>query len=288
MPDLTSNHLKDCRSFFAALVTANAGVSEERLLAAFKSTPREKFVGAGPWKVFTPLGYIETPSDDPAFLYQDTTVQLDEQDSVNNGQPTLHAFCLGALNIREGETIVHVGAGTGYYTALLSKLTGQSGTVEAFEIKPFLAAQASANLGDAPNATVHACSGSDTPLPMCDVIYVNAGATGPRNRWLDALRTGGRLLFPLTPAQGHGAMLLIKRISQDQWEARFLCRAMFIPCIGARDDELAKALTEIFRRGDFNSVRSLRRYTSPDQTCCIEGPDWWLSTAEGTSQSQVK
>jgi hypothetical protein len=62
------------------------------------ATPREHYLGPGPWKVFTLRGYIQTPSDDAAFVYQDVVVALDEERRINNGQPTLHALCLaGAI-----------------------------------------------------------------------------------------------------------------------------------------------------------------------------------------------
>ena len=66
------------RHFFADLVTASAGVPKDelRLASAFASTPREDFLGPGPWKVFVGGRYIETPSPDPAFLYQDVVVGL--------------------------------------------------------------------------------------------------------------------------------------------------------------------------------------------------------------------
>ena len=279
MPSESTERLNPFRTFFANMVTANAGVADSRLRAAFASTPRERFLGRGPWRVFTPIGYIETPSDDPAFLYQDITVAVEDEGSINNGQPMLHALCLAALNIQEGEAIVHIGAGTGYYTTLLSKLTGATGSVDAFEIERRLAERAASNLADLTNVKTHNCSGSDTRLPMCDVLYVNAGATAPRDTWLDALRPGGRLLFPLTPAQGVGAMLLIKSISTDKFEARFLCRAMFMPCAGARDDGAAQRLSDAFNRDELSAVRSLRRKTPPDETCWFSGPNWWLSTA---------
>ena len=273
--------LQALRTFFASLVTANAGLSrsDHPLRLAFASTPREQFVGPGPWRVFTPVGCIETPSDDPAFLYQDITVALETQGAINNGQPTLHALCLAALSIQEGEAIVHIGAGTGYYTALLSKMTGPTGSVNAYEIEPRLADRARRNLENFANTTVHSGSGSDTRLPLCDVIYVNAGATTPMQSWLNALRTGGRLLFPLTGARYHGAMLLVKRTSGDQFEARFLCRAAFIPCTGARDEKLEQALSDAFQSKDIASVRSLRLNTPPDESCWFAGQNWWLSTA---------
>ena len=267
------------RAFFAHLVTANAGVSDRRVPDAFAATPSERSVGPGPWRVYTPLGYIDTPSADPSFLYQNITIALESEGSINNGQPTLHAFCLAALKLQQGDTIVHIGAGTGHYTALLANLTGPTGVIEAFEIEPRLAERAAANLADLENVKVHSRSGSGAPLPSCDAIFVNAGATGPLDSWLDALRPGGRLIFPMTPAEGAGAMLLITRRSDTLFEARFLCRALFIPCAGARDRAIAHVLSEAFQCKDLKAVRSFRRHTPPDDTCWLEGPGWWLSTA---------
>jgi protein-L-isoaspartate(D-aspartate) O-methyltransferase len=273
------DRLEAHRAFFARLITANAGVpaGDGRLAAAFMATPRERFLGKGPWRVSTASGYIETPSDDPAFLYQDVTVALKPGGTVNNGQPILHALCLAALDPREGEAVLHVGAGTGYYTAVLARLVGPAGSVRAYEIDPDLAARAADSLADLPCVTVHPRSGSEGPLPSCDAIYVSAGATGPLDVWLDALRPGGRLLFPLIPAQGAGGMLLITRTSPDRLAARILCRALFIPCAGAGDEETGRKLTEAFQRTGV--VRSLHRGGAPDETCWCAGPGWWLSTA---------
>jgi protein-L-isoaspartate(D-aspartate) O-methyltransferase len=103
--------------------------------------------------------------------------------------------------------------------------------------------------------------------------------------WLDALRVGGRLLFPLTSADGSGempsvgAMLLIKRAAVDRYEARFICGAAFIPCVGTHDDQTAAKLSAAFKRGDSRNVKSLRRNSPPDETCWCAGNGWWLSTA---------
>ena len=71
------NRLEAHRHFYAELVTTSAGAAKnERLKDAFASTPRERFVGAGPWNVFAGGNYVDTPTDDPAFLYQDVVVAL--------------------------------------------------------------------------------------------------------------------------------------------------------------------------------------------------------------------
>lgn len=229
--------------------------------------------------------YIETPTDDPAFLYQDNIVALAPERRINNGEPVLHAISLAALDVKAGERIVHVGAGTGYYTALLARLTGKTGTIVAFEIERDLAQKAMQNLSNLSNVTIEARSGSEGPIPDCDVIYVNASATRPLDVWLNALQPNGRLLFPLSGADGPsgmpgiGAMTLITRTGTNYFGARFVCGAAFIPCLGARDQETAQKLSVAFKRGDAQNVRSLRRGSKPDETCWCAGNGWWLSTA---------
>ncbi len=279
--------LETHRLFFAELITAKAGKPKSRLTSAFAATPRERYLGPGPWKIFTGRGYISTPSDDPALLYQDILVALEEELKINNGQPALHALCLAALNVQESETVVHIGAGTGYYTAVLAELAGPTGQVFAFEIELELARRASAALANLPNVTLYSRSGAEALLPPCDVIYINAGATAPLDSWLDAMRPFGRLLFPLTPdgigdMPAPGGMMLITRVSEQSFDARFLCPAMFVPCIGARDEVTARNLAQAFKRGDSMNVRSLRRNTVPDETCWLSGNGWWLSTTENS------
>ena len=267
------------RIFFARLVTANAGIAPgSELEAALATTPREDFVGPPPWKIFTRSGYVESPADDPALLYQDVVVSLGSEGPFNNGQPTLHAFCLAALDPKRGERVVHVGAGTGYYTTLLAKLVGATGAVDAYEIEQEFAQRAAKKLVEFPHVTVHNRSGAEGPLSSCDVLYVNAGATGPQNVWLDALRPNGRLLFPMTPAEGAGAMLLITKQRDEGFAARFLLQAQFVPCTGARDETREQKLSGAFRNGGWVNVKSLHRNSAVDESCWFAGDGWWLST----------
>ena len=271
------------RRFFAELITAQAGVGPGRLREAFAATPRERFVGPAPWKFPTSAGYIEAPSDDVAFLYRDSPVALAPERGINNGQPVLHAMSLAALDPQPGETAIHVGAGTGYYTAILARMTAPDGPVFAYEMEEDLARRAASNLEDLPNVTVRCQSGSQGALPPATLIYVSAGATAPQASWLDALLPGGRLVFPLTSDEGPGAMLLITRPSDsavgDRFHARIVCSALFIDCEGARDTETGRKLNAAFRQGGGRDVRSLVRDHSPDETCWFAGDGWWLSTA---------
>lgn len=287
----THEHGANLRTFFARYVTARAATRDPRIEAAFASVPREPFAGPGPWSIPAagpwsdrrrPPAYVQTPDDDPAFLYQDVLIALDRERGINIGEPSLHARCLDALAPRHGETVVQVGAGSGYYTALLAELVGPTGRVHAFEIDPGLAERAARNLVPWPQAVVEARSGADDALPEADAIYVNAGLTQPNRTWLEALRAGGRLLFPLQPEHGLGGMLLVRKPVEGglAWPARFVSRAAFIACQARQDDELGRGLAAAFAGGGFEGVRSLRLDDAPDDSCWFRGGDWWLSTRQ--------
>ena len=272
--------LQDHRDFYANFIVRSSGSSDPRLIAAFASTEREHYVGAGPWPVFVGSGYLPTLSDDPRLLYQDVLVGLATDRGINNGQPSLHARCLSACAPMPGESVVHIGAGTGYYTAVLAALVGPAASVVAYEIEADLAERARVNLSHLPHVHVVHASASDAALGHADVIYVNAGATHPLGAWLDALNVGGRLIFPLTPHEGFGGMLLVTRRGASSYAASIVMRVSFIPCIGARDDAASKALTAALETQSIKAVKSLRRDSNPDGTAWCVGTGWWLSTAD--------
>src|SRR5204862_5547149 len=86
-----------------------------------------------------------------------------------------------------------------------------TGRVHAYEIDTGLAAQASKNLKDVAQVDVRPRSGAADDLPRADAIYVCAAVTQLCKAWLDALRPGGRVLFPLAPDGTLGGMLLLTR-----------------------------------------------------------------------------
>jgi protein-L-isoaspartate(D-aspartate) O-methyltransferase len=193
--------------------------------------------------------------------------------------PGAHAYWLSGAGVREGETVLQIGAGTGYYTAILSELAGPDGRVYAYEIDERLAALARDNLKGIATVELRERSGIASDLPDVDVIYVCAGAAQPATEWLAALRPGGRLVFPLAPEGMLGGMLMVTRPEQGAaWPAKFLSRAQFIGCAGLQDADAGKRLAEAFARG-WESVQSLRRGDAPDESCWFAGDGWWLSTA---------
>jgi protein-L-isoaspartate(D-aspartate) O-methyltransferase len=275
------------RTFFASYVTAWGGARNPRIEQAFAAVKRETFAGPGPWSINLPgVGYLKTPDDDLAFIYQDTLVALDAARGINIGQPSSHAAWLDALQLRDGEAVLQVGAGVGYYTALLAHLIGSSGKVYAYEIDQDFAARARQNLEDLPWIDVQARTGIADNLPKVDAIYVNAAITQPSWAWMDALRSDGRLIFPLHAVGGLGGMLLIRRPRHGMvWPATFVSDAAFMSCTGPQDEAAGRRLNAAFAGGGADAVRSFRTDVSMDDTCWFKGDGWWLSTAAPDGES---
>jgi protein-L-isoaspartate(D-aspartate) O-methyltransferase len=225
--------IEDLRRRYAAEIMRSTEAANPRVEEAFASVPREDFLTPPPWRVFSPGGIIEKDTADPADLYDDVLVVLDRAKGINNGQPSLHAAWIAAVDPRPGETAVHIGIGGGYYTAILARLVEPGGAVHAYEIDRPLAELARKHLAGLPHVTVHAVSGVRAELPEADVIYVNAGATAPDAAWLRALKAGGRLIFPWQPMGGGGITLLVRR-TEAGFQAIPTMAVGFIPCVGAQ------------------------------------------------------
>lgn len=271
-----TDRLRALRSFYADLVVSSR---HPHLRQAFAAVPREPFAGPGPWSVMSMvLDYVVTPGDDAVFLYQDVLIALDRARGLNIGMPSAHAVWLGAVDVKPGESVLQVGTGTGYYSAIIAELVGAEGQVHAYEIDAGLAARAAAHLRDWPQVYVQARSGIAEDLPKVDVVYVCAGITQPSWSWIDALRPGGRLMFPLQPVDGLGGMLMITRPEHGlHWPAGFVSRARFIGCEGLQDHEAGVRLALAFADG-WAQVKSLRFDEPQPATCWFAGDGWWLST----------
>lgn len=269
--------IEDARRFYARLMAANAASTDPRLEAVFAEVPREAFLGPGPWTVIAGTSRITTPSADPIHLYQNVLVALDAGKGINNGEPFLHAMWIGKLAPRPGEIVSHIGAGTGYYTALLARLVSPGGSVTAFEIEADLAARARTNLTAYDNVSVIHADAVGSGLPPSDIIYVNAGVAAPAAGWLKALRSGGRMVFPWRPAENVPLALLATRIGNG-----FACdpfmRSWFIPCVGA---SVLPDAAKVPTREEASRSRSiwLVEDTPPDRTATAVLGDVWFSSS---------
>jgi protein-L-isoaspartate(D-aspartate) O-methyltransferase len=257
------------------------------LLEAFETVPRERFLGPGPWR-YRAFDIWTTEDDDPRHVYHDALFVLDEAKKINNGQPSLWAYHLDRLRIRTGDRVLHLGCGTGYYTAILAELVGADGAVIAIDIEEALVERARAALVPWPQVTVLHADGAVGPFEPADAIIASAGATHPLPAWIAALKPGGKLLFPLTSSKGPGTMAYVTRSGESILEARLVSSAGFIDFQGARDPDVNTQLAEALKRDQGKSVRSMRCDThEKDETCWLHGDSWCFSTRDPVQEESA-
>lgn len=218
------------RQRYAAKVAEAARIKDLRVEHAFASVPREDFLPPPPWTVISLGTAVQTSDIDD--IYANVLVAIDRKRGINNGEPALHAAWMEIAGPQPGETVIHVGAGTGYYTAILGLLVEPGGHVEAYEYEADLAAAAAHNLSGYPQVSVREGSAFGRILPSADVIYVNAGVAAPDREWLRALHQGGRLIFPWQPHGDWGPAMLVTR-TLNGYRAKPLMSVGFIGCSGA-------------------------------------------------------
>ena len=110
------------RRAFARQMMAIAEVQDDRVEQAFAAVRREKFLGPEPWQFVLWKQTVTLPRSDPVSIYQDVVIALVPGRGVNNGSPSLHAKMMHDLAVEPGQHVAHIGAGAGYYTAMLAEL----------------------------------------------------------------------------------------------------------------------------------------------------------------------
>jgi protein-L-isoaspartate(D-aspartate) O-methyltransferase len=295
--------LSTARRWFAQDLRLRAPVERNMaIVEAFATVPRERFLGPAPWCLLQdrpPFAKFVAPDREAGWVYHDVLVVIDEARKLNNGAPSLWARIFDQLNLRRGQRVLQVGAGTGYYAAILAEIVGPDGRVVAVEIDGELAAMARAALEPWPQVeVVHGDGGVHDPGEV-DVIVVCAGATHPAPLWLDRLAPGGQLLLPLTADNWTGFLLRATRPrdldpnlivlpaarASDRFDAASIGPVGIFPCAGRRDDEsairLERALNGLRRTSWFADIpiAALHRGDPPaDATDKVwySAPGFWL------------
>lgn len=269
----TPDEMAFLRRAFARLVVAKAEADDPRIEEAFARVPREAFLGRKAWHLPTRGAPLMLPPD-PVLAYQDAVIALLPGRGINNGEPSLHARMIAALGPREGERVAHLGAGTGYFSAILARLVGESGHVLAVEHDDRLAGHAERMLAGDPRVRVVAGDGLALDLEGFDAVYVSFAVEDYPEAWLAALARGTRILAPLgarAEGPGHafaaGAAYLLAP-GAEGIAARFVSPAFFICAEGAEPvtpDHRAR-LARAFAQGRPRDVARLVLGSMPEES----------------------
>ncbi len=192
------------------------GISDPRVLDAFRTVPREAFIAP----------------ELAEFAYEDTPLSIGEQQTIS--QPYIVAFTMEALLLRGGERVLEVGAGSGYAAAILSRLARE---VYAIERIPSLAEAAKDRLARLGFDNVHISYG-DGSLGLAEhapyaAIAVAAGGPSAPPALLSQLAVGGRLVMPIGE-EGMQWLTRITRVAKDDYRKEVLTEVRFVPLVGAQ------------------------------------------------------
>jgi len=188
------------------------GIGDSRVLAAMGEVPREAFVSEA----------------QKLNAYADSALPLSRGQTIS--QPLMVAMSVEALRLEGHETVLEVGAGSGYQAAILSKLAKK---VYAIEIIPELVQNARDVLDALGIDNVEIiCADGRKGWPEgapYDGIVVAAAAEEVPSALIDQLREGGRLVIPVGSKWGQSLQTSRKR--GDKLETEELCRCVFVPLV---------------------------------------------------------
>jgi protein-L-isoaspartate(D-aspartate) O-methyltransferase len=146
--------LSSVRLAYAKAIAEAANLQSPALVEALATVPRERFLRPGPWLVTSARDARQPPQRttdaDPVHVYQDASIAIDPERQLFNGAPSFLSSLIDRLSLTSGGRVLHIGAGLGYYSAVMAHSVGPSGRVVAVEVDGALAAEARANLASMP------------------------------------------------------------------------------------------------------------------------------------------
>ncbi len=189
------------------------GIRDLSVLHAIDETPRHRFV---------PTGVRHR-------AYEDSALPIGSGQTIS--QPSIHARYLELLQLTGSEKVLEIGTGSGYQTALLSKLASQVFSIE--RIAPLMdrAREVLAEIGV---RNVSFLLGDGTlgwrQYGPYDAILVSAAAPTVPATFIDQLAEGGKLLIPLGDRDEQVLNVITRR--GDALESRAVGPVRFVPLLG--------------------------------------------------------
>lgn len=189
-------------------------IADERVLAAMATVPRHAFV----------------PADLRARAYVDGALPIGRRQTIS--QPYIVALMTQLLALRGCERVLEIGTGSGYQTAVLSRLAG---TVYSIEIDSEIAERARVTLaalgyGAAQVRVGDGAAGWPEAAPF-DALIISAAVPRLPEALLGQLHDGGRVVAPLERTDGEELAVGVKRGDRLEWTAHGAVR--FVPMTGA-------------------------------------------------------
>ncbi|HWI23508.1 MAG TPA: protein-L-isoaspartate(D-aspartate) O-methyltransferase, partial [Lysobacter sp.] len=194
---------------------AGRGVHDRYVLDAMRRVPRESFVG----------------EDMREYAYEDSPLPIEAGQTIS--QPYIVALMVEAAQIRPGDRVLEVGAGSGYAAAVMAAIADKVYTIERHAQLAELARRRFIELGYR-NIEVRVGDGTqgwpgEGPF---DAILAAAGGPEVPDVLRAQLAIGGRLVMPVGEALHHQQLVKVTRTDEFRFEQENLGDVAFVPLIG--------------------------------------------------------
>jgi protein-L-isoaspartate(D-aspartate) O-methyltransferase len=190
------------------------GIHDEGVLQAMAEIPREEFV----------------PAESRLVAYQDEPIHIGHGQTIS--QPYMTALMAESLELTGTQTVLEVGAGSGYAAAVLGALAARVVSVEIVSALAQLARENLRRTGRGTNVTV-VCGDGSLGYPEAapfDAISVAAGAPEVPAALLEQLKDPGRLVIPVGDYGDQELRVISKQGGRIDYRVAVLCR--FVPLRG--------------------------------------------------------
>ncbi len=190
-----------------------AGTHDTRILGAFRSVPRERFV----------------PTALHSRAYEDVALPIGHDQTIS--QPSMVAIMLSELDCSPASRVLEIGSGSGYAAALLSRLANTVHGVERHYPLFVRARETLASLGCTNVTLEHGDGTSSAGLrPPFDRILVSAAAESVPLSLLAALAPGGRLVMPVGDSRQQ-VLITCTRDLKGNVDVSSSVKCVFVPLV---------------------------------------------------------
>src|SRR5437763_3951337 len=207
--------LSRARDRMVNIQIAGRGVRDPLVLEAMRRVPREAFVEPG---------FEE-------FAYEDGPLPIGEGQTIS--QPYIVALMIEAAEVKPGDGVLEVGAGSGYAAAIMSQIADR---VYAIERHPSLGNSARQRFKKLRYNNIELRVGDGTrgwpEAAPFDAILVAAGGPEVPPALKEQLAIGGRLVIPVGEGARYQTLIKLTRNSEAEFEEENLGAVAFVPLIG--------------------------------------------------------
>jgi len=191
------------------------GLDNPSLVAAFRTVPREEFVGNG---------YADQ-------AYQDCPLPIESGQTIS--QPYIVALTIDAAEIGKGDKVLEVGAGSGYAAAVIGRIADKVIAIERHHRLVKLARERMERLRYDNVSIVEGDGTLGWPeeAPFDAIVAAASGSHVPQS-WIAQLKPGGRIVMPIGRPSAVQSLVKVTKEVDGTLRRQDLGGVRFVPLIG--------------------------------------------------------